>query len=43
MPDITNPEALMFSQDYLRPMAEMIRWFQASGNVRIINGTLVVK
>jgi len=32
MPDITNPEALAFSQDYLRPMAEMIRWFQASGN-----------
>lgn len=32
MPDITNPEAIAFSQDYLRPMAEMLRWFNSSGN-----------
>ena len=32
MPDITNPEALAFSEQYVRPMAEMLRWLQASGN-----------
>jgi hypothetical protein len=32
MPDITDPEAVQFSQDYLRPMAEMMRWLQSSGN-----------
>ena len=29
---ITDPEAIAFSQDYLRPMAEMLRWFNSSGN-----------
>lgn len=29
---ITNPQAVEFSQQYCRPMAEMLRWLQATGN-----------
>lgn len=29
---ITNEQATNFSDHYLRPMAEMLRWLQSSGN-----------
>jgi hypothetical protein len=32
MPDITDPEAVQFNEQYVRPMAEFIRWLQHSGN-----------
>lgn len=28
MPDVTDLEAVQFSQDYLRPAAEQMRWLQ---------------
>jgi hypothetical protein len=32
MPDITDPEAVQFAEQYARPMAEMLRWFQHTAN-----------